>query len=174
MVHYISFVWTLCFLCFSLTWSPVNLNFEKQSQFLLPQGSTKRGCVVFNLDPSKIGSPRNEFFWNIWTHSEKFVPTIAQPHKRKSVTTKDISRVHSCTSRELNDCVSWVCLSSPMQRSKRAFVTQWMRKLSVTCGREWDYSTLELTGLSSFQKPQETPNFACEIRSALYHLWEVV
>ena len=30
--------------------------------------------VTFNLDPPKIGSPRNNFFWNIWTPSEKFVP----------------------------------------------------------------------------------------------------
>ena len=41
--------------------------------------------VVFNLDTPKIGSPRNKFFRNIWTHSEKFVPTIGQQHKGKSV-----------------------------------------------------------------------------------------
>ena len=108
--------------------------------------------------PLKLVPPRNEFFWNILTHSEKFVPTIGQPQERKSVTTKDISGVQSCISRKLNDCFSWVCLSGPTQRSKCAFVAnfaQCTRKLSVACGREWDYSTLcaaELTGLSSFLK----------------------
>ena len=76
----------------------------------------------------------------------------------------------------------------PMQHSKRAFVTnfaQCMRKLTVVCGREWDYSTLraaELTGLSSLQKPWKPPRyatgpcFASEICSGsmFFHLWEVV
>ena len=131
--------------------------------------------VTFNVDPPKIGSSRNTFFWNIWTHSEKFVPTIGQPHETKPVTTKDISGVHSCISRKMNDCFSWVCLSSPTQCSKRAFVAnlaQCMQILSVACGWEWDYSTLraaKLTGLSSFQKHRKPhryasgPNFASEI-----------
>ena len=38
--------------------------------------------------------------------SEKFVPTIGQPHERKPVTTKDLSGVYSCISREMNDCFS--------------------------------------------------------------------
>ena len=33
------------------------------------------GPVTFNLDPLQIGSPQNEFFRNIWTPPEKFVPT---------------------------------------------------------------------------------------------------
>ena len=59
------------------------------------------------------------------------------------------------------------------------------QKLSVACSRERDYSTLraaELTGLSSFQKPQKPPryatsqNFASEIcsGSTFFYLWEVV
>ena len=58
-------------------------------------GSRVCGHVMFNLDPPKIGSPRNKFSG---THSKKFVPTrpIGQPHQRKPVTTKDISGVHSC------------------------------------------------------------------------------
>ena len=62
------------------------------------------GCVTFNLDPPKIGSPWNKFFWNTWTYSEKFVPTIGQPHKDKSVTTKDISGVHNGISKKISDC----------------------------------------------------------------------
>ena len=38
--------------------------------------------------------------------SEKFVPTIGQPHERKSVTTTDVSGVLSCISRKMNDCFS--------------------------------------------------------------------
>ena len=67
----------------------------------------------------------------------------------------------------------------------RRRLAQCMRKLTVACGREWDYSTLhaaELTGLSSFQKPWKPPryatgpNFASEICSVstFFHLWEVV
>ena len=37
---------------------------------------------------------------NIWTLSEKSVPTIDQPQEGKSVTTKDISGVHSGVSRK--------------------------------------------------------------------------
>ena len=127
------------------------------------------------LTPPKIGSSRNTFFWNIWPNSEKFVPTIGQPHETKPVTTKDISGVHSCISRKMNDCFLWVCLSSPTQCLKCAFVAnlaQCMQILSVACGWEWDYSTLraaKLTGLSSFQKHLKPrrytsgPNFANEI-----------
>ena len=119
--------------------------------------------VMFNLDPPKLVPPitnfpgGNQFFWNIWIHSETFVPTIGQPHESKSVTTLVEFRVAYLE----NYCFSWVCLSSPMQRSKRVFVTnhaQCRRKLSVACGHEWDYSTLcaaELTGLSSSQKAQK-------------------
>ena len=60
-----------------------------------------------------------------------------------------------------------------------------MRKLTVACCRELDYSTLhaaELTGMSSFQKPWKLPryatgpSFASEINSGstFFHLWEVV
>ena len=56
-------------------------------------GSVMR-TVTFNLDPPKIGSPLERIFI-FQTHSEKFVPAIGQPHKRKSVTTKNISGVHS-------------------------------------------------------------------------------
>ena len=45
------------------------------------------------------------------------VPTIDQPHERKPVTTEDLSGVHSCISREMNDCFSWVCLRDPTQCS---------------------------------------------------------
>ena len=132
--------------------------------------------------PLKLVHPE---FWNIWTHSEKFVLTIGQPHKRKSVTTKDVCGVHSCISRKMNHCFSWVCLSGLTQRSKRANFAQCTRKLSVASGREWDYSTLraaELTGLSSLQKPRKPPSYATgssftsEICSAsmFFHLWEVV
>ena len=149
-------------------------------------GSSPEGADTFNLDPPKIGSPQNAFFWNIWIDSEKFVPTIGQPHERKSVTTKDISGVHSCISR---DCF---LMSMPQWPTHAAFkacvwheLAQCTRKLSVACGREWDYSTLraaELTGLSSFQKPRKPPryatgpSFASEIcsRSTFFHLWEVV
>ena len=108
--------------------------------------------------------PPKQIFWNIWTHSEKFVLTVGQPHERKSVTTKDISGVHSCVSREMNDCYSWVCLSGPMQSLKHAFVAkfeQCTQKLSIVCGWEWDCSTLcaaELMGQSCFQKPQKPHN----------------
>ena len=40
-----------------------------------PPNSAGLVCT-FNLNPPKIGSPRNEFFRNTWTHSEKVVPTI--------------------------------------------------------------------------------------------------
>ena len=43
---------------------------------------------MFNLDPSKTSSPER-IFWTgeliFWTPSEKFVPTVGQPHKGKSV-----------------------------------------------------------------------------------------
>ena len=56
-----------------------------------------------------------------------------------------------------------------------------MRKVTLACGREGDYSVLraaELTGLSSFQKPRKPPryatgpNFASEICSRST-LWKV-
>ena len=82
--------------------------------------SFSRGPVTFIFDPPKIGSPRNEFFLNIWTHSEKFVPTVDQPHQGKSVlvndhevTTKDISSVHSGIFRKLSDRFSSVRLGWP-------------------------------------------------------------
>ena len=60
------------------------------------------GNGMFNLDLPKIGSPRNEFFWNIWMPSENFLPALDHPHEGKSVhingheaTTKGISGVHS-------------------------------------------------------------------------------
>ena len=63
--------------------------------------------VTFNLASPTVGSHRNKFFWNIWPHSEKFVPTVGQPHEGKSVhvnsyevTIKDISGVHSGISRD--------------------------------------------------------------------------
>ena len=57
--------------------------------------------------PLKLVPLGTNFFWNIRTHSEKFVPTIGQPHKWKSVTTKDIGGVHSCISRKINhECAS--------------------------------------------------------------------
>ena len=79
--------------------------------------------MVFNLDTHplpKIGSPQNSFFFNILTHSEKFVPTVQQPYEGKSVgvnghevTTKDISGVHRGVSRKLNDWFPSVCLGLP-------------------------------------------------------------
>ena len=104
------------------------------------------------------------------------------------MTTKNISGVHSCISRKMIDCFSWVCLSSPTQRSKCVFVAnlaQCTQILSVACDWEWDYSTLcdaKLTGLSSFQKPWKPhryasgPNFASKIcsGSTFFHLWKVV
>ena len=71
---------------------------------MLPRRLGPGGFVTFNLEPPKIGSPWNEFFGNIWNHSEKFVPTTGQPQERKSVTTKGISGVDSCISRKMNDC----------------------------------------------------------------------
>ena len=62
--------------------------------------------VTFNLDPPKIGSPWNEFSEIFGPTLKKFVPTEDQPHKRKSVTTKDVSGVHSCISRQMNDWFS--------------------------------------------------------------------
>ena len=57
---------------------------------------------------------------HIWTYSEKFVPTVDQPHQGKSVhvnshevTTKNISDVHSAISRKLNDLVPSVYLGWP-------------------------------------------------------------
>ena len=52
----------------------------------LCRSSYVHGPVTFNLNPPKTGSPRNKCLWNIRTHSENFVPTIGQPHERKSVT----------------------------------------------------------------------------------------
>ena len=87
-----------------------------------------QGPVTFNLDPPKIGSPRNEFFWNIWTHSEKFVPTVDQPHQGKSVhvnghevITKDISSVHRGIFCKLSDWSSSVCLDWPYTALTKIF-----------------------------------------------------
>ena len=49
--------------------------------------------------PLKLVPPGTNF-------SDIFVLTIDQPHERKPVTTKDLSGVHSCISREMNDCFS--------------------------------------------------------------------
>ena len=49
--------------------------------------------------PLKLVPPGTKF-------SDKFVPTIGQPHERKPVTTKDLSGVQCCISRERNDCFS--------------------------------------------------------------------
>ena len=91
--------------------------------------------VTFNLDPPKIGSPRNEFFWNIWTHSEKFVPTVDQPHQGKSVhvnshevITKDISSVHRGIFWTLSDWSSSVCLDWPYTP---------LTKIFAQCTRNW-------------------------------------
>ena len=42
---------------------------------------TKKGKCHFNFDLF----PQNKFFSNIWTYSEKFVPTIGQPDRGESV-----------------------------------------------------------------------------------------
>ena len=54
---------------------------------------------MFNLDPPKLVPPPLEQIF--LTYSEKFVPTVDQPHQGKSVhvnshevATKDISDVH--------------------------------------------------------------------------------
>ena len=62
-------------------------------------------CHVY-FDLPKIGSPQNEFSELFGPTLKKFFSTIGQPHKRKSVTTKDISGVHSCITRKMNDCFS--------------------------------------------------------------------
>ena len=77
--------------------------------------------VTFNLPPlpppTKIGSPRNAFFWNIWIQICSYVN---QPQEGKSmhingheVTNKDISGVHSSISRKLSDWFLSVCLGWP-------------------------------------------------------------
>ena len=94
--------------------------------------------VVFTCNEWNWFPPRNGFFWNVWTHSEK-ICSHYMPVARK--TTKDNSRVHSCISRKLNNCFSWLCLSGPTQCFKCAFVAnfaQCTQKLSVACGQEWD------------------------------------
>ena len=66
-----------------------------------------------------------------------------------------------------------------MQRSKCMFVTIFARytvKLSVACGREWDYSTLcgaELTGLSSFQKLRKTPSIHHWSKFCIWNMFRV-
>ena len=80
---------------------------------------------------------------------------------------------------------SWVRLSGPTQRLKRAFVTNCTMHVETEC-REWNYSTLcaaELTGPpSSFQKT-EAPLHTQLVQilqvkyvpgSILFHLWEAV
>ena len=57
------------------------------------------------LTPLKLVPPGTHFSEIFGPISEKFVPTIGQPHE-KTVTTKDISGVHSCISRKMNDCFS--------------------------------------------------------------------
>ena len=129
--------------------------------------------------PLKLVRPRNGFFRNIWAHSEKFVTTTGQLPEGKSVTTKNISGVHSGMSRKVNDCFSWISLSGPT-----AFEMCDCHKLctvydetELVCSREWNYTTLcvaEQMGLSSFQKPQKLPpyttgpDFASEIRFRVY------
>ena len=60
-------------------------------------------------------------------------------------------------------CHEYASNSDPTQCSKHVFIANFVqrtRKLSVAYGWECDYSTLcatELTGLSSFQKPQKPP-----------------
>ena len=59
-------------------------------------------CLIWT--PLKLVPPRTNFSEIFGpTLKKKFVPTIlciGQPHEGKSVTTKDISRVHSCISRK--------------------------------------------------------------------------
>ena len=70
------------------------------------------GCVTFNLDPPKIGSPTGINFSEIFgpTLIAKFVPTVDEPHQGISVhvsnhevVTKDISGVHISILRKLSD-----------------------------------------------------------------------
>ena len=104
-----------------------------------------RGYVTFNLDPPKIGSPRNEFFWNIWTHSENFVPTVDQPRQGKSVlvndhevTTKDISGVHRGIFRKLSDWFSSVCLGWPYAAFTK-IIAQCTRGIECSVRFRWEW-----------------------------------
>ena len=98
--------------CFSL---PGMKNECANSTYLSVEGLSRLFWTSLKLVP-----PRNEFFLNIWTHFEKFVPTVDQPHQGKSVhvndhevTTKDISSVHSGIFRKLSDRFSSVRLGWP-------------------------------------------------------------
>ena len=131
----------------------------------IPQNLTTHLSVTFNLDTPKIGSPQNEFFWNIWTHSEKFVPTVDQPHQGKSVLvnnheviTKDINSVHRGIFTKLSDWFSSVCLDWPYTPLTKIFA-QITRNWVAACGsarnKAFTLCAAELTGLNSFQKPQQ-------------------
>ena len=62
------------------------------------------------LTPLKLVPPGTHFFLD---HSEKFVPTIGQAHETKPVTTKDISGVHSCICRKMNDAFHEYASTAP-------------------------------------------------------------
>ena len=68
-------------LAHSAVWLLCDIKGRGRGQYLMSQWCYLRQkwfgrTVTFNLNPPKTGSPRNESFWNIWTHSEKYVPTI--------------------------------------------------------------------------------------------------
>ena len=71
------------------------------------EGLEIRGLSRLIWTPLKLVPPGTNLF-EIYgpTLKNLFPLAIGQPHKRKSVTTKDVSGVHSCISRQMNDCFS--------------------------------------------------------------------
>ena len=119
------------------------------STYLLVEGLSRLFWTPLKLIPPGT---------NFWTHSEKFVPTVDRLHQRQicacqhEVTTKDISSVHSGISRKLSDWFSSVCLGWPYAALTKII-------LRAIEGSVWyEACTLcaaKLTGLNSFQKPQQ-------------------
>ena len=129
-------------------------------------------AVTFNLDPPKIGSPRNKFFWNIWIHSENQWLLRTLVEFTVAYLEKWMTAFHEyalAAPRSVRNVSSLQTLHNV--RGK------WLLRAA---GNET--TVAELTGLSSLQKPRKPPryatgpSFASEIcsGSTFFHLWEMV
>ena len=110
--------------------------------------------------PLKLVPPGTNFFWNIWAHSEKFVPTVHQLHQGNSVhvnghevTTKDISGVHNGICRKLSDWFSSVCLSWPKNFAMYTEHAVQPGGLYIVCC--WTYAPVQFpeTSITLLEKP---------------------